>query len=152
MQNLAKYLSQMPGVAAVNMNLQVGQASLQWQPNAPFSMINLTNTVARSGAFLDNIHMRVRGTIQARGKDLILVSIGDNTPFVLLGPLQVIPGRNSDPFLIQSYPLTPFLISQLTLGMQQNQIALIEGPLYFWQGTHTIYLIIDKLSFMVSGS
>ncbi len=150
MQLLAKYLSQMPGVAGVNMNLQLGEAVLNWQPNAPFSLLTISNTVARVGVFMDNIHVTVRGTLQARGNTFYLVSIGDNTAFILLGPLEIVPGKAISPYSIQSYPLTPYLVSELTQAMQNNLVALVEGSLNIWQGTQTLYLSIDKLSFVVS--
>ena len=150
-QSLARNLASVPGVAAVNMNQPAGQADLPWLAGMQFSLNTLNLAVSRTGVFINTIGMRVRGTIRIRGNAFSLVSLGDNTLFSLIGPLQVQPGRliSIDAFSMQSFPMSQQLVAQLTQAMQNNLTVIVDGFLNFWLGTQLLYLSVQTVSVVV---
>ena|ERR1700733_9094341 len=146
-QLMVQQFQKMPAISQINMNLPSAMVFLNYKPNAPFSFIDVRNAMALVGVRYHDIHVRVRGTIQKQGNNFLIVSIGDNTPFVLVGPLSAQLSQYVTTYNIASHPLTPYLIDQLQQAMTYNKTVVIEGPLFMPEWSPPSYLTISQLAF-----
>ena len=149
-QLLIKEYQKLPGVAQVYMNLPIAEAVLIWKPNVPFSFISVRNAMSMVGVRYRDMHLSVRGTIRKQGSNYFIVSLGDNTPFVLVGPLAAKAGQYVIQYNIASHPLTPYLIQQLDDAITNSRVAVIQGPLFMPEWPPPSYLTIAELSLEVT--
>lgn len=145
-QGLQKYLSEIPQVANVAVDMGSGSATLTWKPNQPysFSPINFATRVIGIPRIL-YARMRVRGTIQGSGKIYNIISTGDNTAIRLLSPIQPQPGQYTIQTSIDTHPLTPEIIQRLQEAQSKRQTVVIEGTIF--EPVRSIFpaLIIESL-------
>jgi hypothetical protein len=149
-QMLAAQFQQIPGVAQIIMNPTVGSAEFRWKPTFPFIYREVKSAMQAVGPGIRDIRLKVRGTIQFSQQYVSLISLGDNTPFLLLGPNQPQPNQTSQYYSLQEHQLTPALMAQLVEGYQQGRIAIVEGPLFMPWRYSNYWLIIEKLQFVQS--
>ncbi len=149
-QLMIKQFQAIPGVAQVYMNQPAGQMDLRWKPNYPFSFTPINNAMAMVGLSYTEVRIRVRGYLQVSGNNYSVVSLGDNTPFVLLAPAQAQQGRYVIEYNIASHQLTPYLIAQLQQGIQDNRVAVVEGPLFQPERSPPLYLVIQQLNYVIT--
>ena len=140
---ISQQLNTVAGIDNIEINASAGVARLKWQPNAPFSYTDL-NTASRTiGVRLNDIRVRVIGTIEYAVPNYYLASTGDNTRFLLIGPPNVRFGQYL-PRNIASYPLPPSIIQQLSTAQTQGQSLMIEGPLFGYE-RHLLILITEQV-------
>lgn len=145
---LTQAFQQTPGVASVTMYPAAQTADLRWSPLYPFNYRIVKLAVQSVGPGIDDIRVKVRGVIQYTNNQFWIVSIGDNTPFALLGPTVGQPGGQSQYYSVAYHPLSPELQQALLIGMQQQRVAIIEGPLILPESTGNNLLIVGNLQFV----
>lgn len=128
---LLRQLDNIPGIANIQVNAQAGIAEVDWKPNAPFSYYPFNTAYRSAGVRVTDVRIKVRGTVVIDSdNNFYLVSLGDNTRFVILGPLSAKANR----YIIQSsgttHPLPPHLREQLLQAQQSSQLVTIEGQLF----------------------
>jgi len=112
-------------------NLKVnpgGFAIMKWSPTSPFSYEPFRYAAAAVGLRISSMRVRVKGKVVLDGGDFYLISDGDNTKFLLIGPLLVEPGRYS-PSNISTHPLTLPTRQQLESLNRSTRGVIITGPL-----------------------
>lgn len=137
-----------PYVESLTINHAEGMAEFAWKPTNTFSFVLINNAMRYVGIRETSINMRVRGRVQVKGHQAILISKGDRTRFFLLNSLPTEPE-----YIIQNsslnQQLTPEMRQLLMDGQKNNQIAVVEGPL-FYPGSMPggpLQLVIDQISF-----
>ncbi len=148
-QSLAAQFQRIPGVAQIIMNQQGGYAELRWKPDQPFVWSQVKSAFQAVGPGIRDIRVKVRGMINFQQQTATLTSLGDNTVFFLLGPVNPTQGTTVY-YSLTSHQLSPETIEKLVEGYQQHRIAVIEGPLFMpWRYPY-LWLIIDRLQFVQS--
>jgi hypothetical protein len=149
-QLLASQFQKIPGIAQIIMNQPGGHVELRWKPNFPFAYQQVKSAMQAAGPGIQDIRVKVRGTVHFDQQTASLVSLGDNTTFYLLGQVQANPNQLSVYYNVESHPLSQEILTQLVDGAKKNQIAVIEGPLFEpWRYPY-MWLMIDKLQFVDS--
>jgi len=122
------------------------QATLRWRPNKPFSFQKIDYAMRYVGVRLMQVFVTLRGTIQHAEKNAAIVSIGDNTPFLLLSPTDIVSGEAAALQNIQSYKLKPEVREQLMIAEHQFKIVSLEGLLLLPERGPPLYLIVQKIN------
>lgn len=150
-QNLASQFQKIPGVAEIVMNTKGGYANLRWRPGVPFYYAQIKGAMQAVGSGIDDIRIKVRGTLRFEKQTVSLTSLGDNSVFYLLGPL--IAGQGMTVYnSLENHQLSKETLARLVEGYQQNRIAVVEGPLFQpWRYPY-LWLVIDTLQFVQSES
>ncbi|MCE5317055.1 MAG: hypothetical protein LLG04_06790 [Parachlamydia sp.] len=145
---LTQKFQQTPGVASVTMYPAAQAADLRWSPLVPFNYRMVKFAVQSVGPGIEEIRVKVRGVIQYQNNQFWIISLGDNTPFALLGPTVGQPGGQSQYYSLAYHPLSAELQQALLLGIQQQRVAIIEGQLYLPDSTGLNMLIVGNLQFV----
>lgn len=143
---LQQQLDNIINVTDLQINPRAGTSVMRWKPNYPFSYEPFNLATRTVGIRIADFRMKVRGTINRQQDNYYLVSIGDNTSFLLLGPIRAEPGRYIIRQNIASHPLSPKLRQQLLLAANNGQIVEIEGPL-FEPLRYLLMLIVEQIKF-----
>lgn len=145
---LAGALQNMPAVAEVTMNGQQGQAIMRYKPNMPFDFWAFKRAIQTIGVNYLFLRIKVRGSIKGSGNKFALVSMGDNTQFNLLGPLQSSPNQYTISTDTTNHPLTPYLIETLQQGVNENRVAVVSGWLFEPERNPPYYIVIEQMSYV----
>lgn len=138
-----------PSVADVEMNQPAGQAEIHWKPNQKISFIPINAAMSRVGLAIEDIRIKVRGTITHDDRGVTLISLGDSTPFQLLGP--VVPDKNR--YVIQyspyTHPISPEMREELLQGEKEEKVATISGPLFMPERSppFPLMIIVENIKF-----
>lgn len=145
---LAQRLSKnTPGVEKAEVSQAAGRADVVWSKNVPFSFQPINNAVRFVGIRPRLFRIKVRGTIQVvNGRDFTLISTGDNTPFVLRGPIQPSTTRYTEQYNPQSHFLNQQLVQQLSEIARLRQTVVIDGPFFEPFRSPPNQLIIESIS------
>ncbi len=127
---LQQELSYIPNVSDIQINSRSGNAVMRWKPNYPFSYEPFNLATRTVGIRISDFRIRVRGTIRHQQDNFYLVSEGDNTQFLLIGPILAEPGRYIIKHNIATHPLSIDLRRQLQIISANQNIVEIEGPLF----------------------
>lgn len=123
-----------------------GQASLKWKPDAPFSYSPLNIAMRRVGPSLQQVRLVVTGEAKMDGKDVLLISAGDNTTFLLLGPTEqqevgiAVQGTTRGRELPQS------TVDRLMEASREDKPVTIKGPLFDPFRAPPYKIIIESVS------
>lgn len=144
---LANQLNSAPPVASYRIDPYKGIADIQWKPNAPFTF-GVLNFASRSVGFrIIETRVKVKGTIAHDQENIYIVSLGDNTRFILLGPLSTIPGQYAVRASRASYPL-PEDWAEWFLAMEEDsQLVTVEGLLITPQ-TYILAISVEQVKFL----
>lgn len=145
---LAEKFQKVQGVAEITMNQPGGYAELRWKPRYPFNFNDIQTAMQLVGVGIRTIRVKVRGTILFQAQSVALVSLGDNTPFYLLGQLVPQPNQQVQYESLQNHQLSPSLLTQLSEGAKQNRIAVIDGSLYLPWNYSWLWLIVEQIQFV----
>lgn len=130
-RGLHKYLSEIPQVADVAIDLNGGSATLKWKPNQPYSFVPIDFATRVIGIpRILTARMRVRGTVQHNQDVFNLISIGDNTAIRLLSPIQPQPGRYVIQTSIDNHKLTEEMKEKLLEIESKQELVTVEGPIF----------------------
>lgn len=136
------------GVSEISINQSAGQASLRWEPNASFSYQPVQVAMQLMGLAINNIKVRVRGTIRNDSPTSFrLVSIGDSTSFTLAATPPPVKNQYVEQYNAQNRTLPKEMIQQLFEAQINDQIATISGPLFAPWRSPPLYLVIEKIQF-----
>ena len=117
-------------VTNLQINARSGTAVMGWNPNYPFTYEPFRLASSAAGIHIDDVRIRVRGTIAHDGDNFYLVSDGDDARFLLIGPLRPESGRYIPNYSLATRPLSGTVKEQL-LEAEKNQFTVvISGPLY----------------------
>lgn len=132
-----------PCVALVEQNLRAilaasdfqingvtGTAAMKWDPKTPFSYEPFRLAAGAIGFKIIEMRVRVRGKVTHEGDNVFLISRGDGTRFMLIGPIQTQPGRYTPRYNLAVHPLTPQMKEQLLQVEKDGSEVLLSGPLY----------------------
>ncbi len=121
------------------------QATLRWKPNHRMVYSSLENTMAMIGVSMDELQITVRGTIKQMGKEIKLISIGDNTEFTLLGPVQI--DKNNAPILEnpQTLKLSEETRQKFIAAEKQFKVVTVQGPFFEPERAPPYYIIAEKI-------
>ncbi len=144
-QSLEKEFKKIKGVATISINQGSGQADLTWKPNEPFTYQLVSTAMRMIGLTIHDFRVRVKGTIRHDDHNVILVSIGDNTRFVLLGPITPSLHNQVIEHNVQNHPLAAGKRDQLLNAEMNNQIVTIEGPIFEGWKAPPLYLIAEQV-------
>lgn len=149
-QNLVGKLRAVPGVSSININPSQGSADIRWSPFFTFNVSSLKSPFTSSGLVVLEIRLRVRGMIDVSGNLYSIISLGDYTPFNLLGPGVTTP---ITPYMTQgsyvnpsSYPVNANVAQKLIQANRTNVVTVVEGPLVA-PDRYPSTLIISNLQF-----
>lgn len=143
---VTKKLSAIPGVASVSVSPDLGEAKLQWKPNMKFSYKEIDFTMREVGLANRVTHIRVLGTIIHDNSSVTLVSLGDYTPFKLLGNLEASSIEYVNRHNPLSYPLSPLTRDRLLQIQENSKTVIIQGRLFDpYRYFFTQYLIVDSI-------
>lgn len=142
-EGLKRAFQKIPGVAEVQMSQ--GQALLRWKPQSGFSFQQINSSVRLVGVPFQGIWLKVRGTVRGAGGRMELVSLGDNTVFTLMSPMQVAPNKTMTPQSLQSYRLDDKSQQQLAYNEQTYRLVTVSGRLFHPYNSPPNYLIIEQL-------
>jgi hypothetical protein len=143
---LQNRLAKTPGVANAQVSQPAGRADVVWQPTVPFSFQPLNFAVRYVGIRPRLFRIRVRGNIVISGSNYQLISIGDNTPFVLRGPIQPNLRQYTEQYNPQSHFLTQNTAQQLQDIARSRKVVIIEGPFFEPFRSPPNQLIVESLS------
>lgn len=147
-RGLETQLRRVRGVASVDISEPQGQAIIQWDPQVPFSYRSIEAAIAMIGIGIDpeDFGLTVRGNIIHDERNVILISIGDNTRFYLLGTPPFVPNRFIEENSLANRALTPQIKSQLLEAERNRQSVTISGPLFQPEASPPLYLVIQSLN------
>ena len=147
-EGLRTRLKSVPPIAEFNVQGEGSQVQIRWKPKAPFSYLTLNMIIKGFGIHIDQVFMRVRGVIERDARHTYLVSLGDNTRFILLSPINVSPlqsqsvARNN----VESYQLAVNLKERFLLDEQEYRVVTVQGNLFDpWRYVEN-YLIVQSAS------
>lgn len=143
---LTEQLQFIPNIDNLQINARAGTAVMRWKPNYFFSYEPFNLATRTVGIRIADFRMRVRGTINHQYDNYYLVSLGDNTSFLLLGPLRAEPGRYTIQHNIANHPLSPELRRKLLTAANNNLVVEIEGPL-FEPLRYLLMLVVEQIKF-----
>jgi|GEM_PF-1276585 len=128
---LVQRFQQIPGAMNVAADPNTGSASMSWAPGVPLNFSPINAAFSLVGPSIQDMRVIVRGQLIPQGNTFILSSIGDNTPFLLLGTLIQQPGQFTTPYSYNpvNYPLSPELLQQLSILAQQGQPVTVSGEI-----------------------
>lgn len=123
-------LNAIRSVSNVQINAPSGVAVMGWDPNYPFSYEPFRYAAGAVGIKIDEMRIRVRGTITHDANNFYLISTGDGARFLLIGPIHTEPGRYIPRYSLETHPLAPQVKEDLLDAERKNFTVLISGPLY----------------------
>jgi len=150
-QRLAQRLqANVPGIGAINFNAAGGQASLSWKPNYPFDLVGIKNAMSWVGMSVQTmqVHLELRGLIQTtNGKQFTIISLGDNTPVLLLGPMEGRPGQALVTYSYNpiNYPFDQYKQQQLIQAAQSRIPITVSGSLIAIYRSPPMMMIVQNM-------
>lgn len=150
--DMAKQFGSMNGAAEVILNQGAGQVDIRWKPRVQFSYYPLNTAMRLVGPSIHDIHMKVRGTITHNSNTFTLESLGDNTRFLLLGPVEPNMNQYTVVHNTDNRPIPDDIKVKLLNAEKNFEVVEIEGPLMDPWRYQVLYLVIEKANFINLGS
>ncbi len=151
-EQVVKQMNKINGVATVQLDLAGGKVNLTWKPGVPFSYAALDAGLRLAGPGINEVHVKAQGAITHNKDSVTLVSTGDGTRFILLGPLLAKPNQYVVEFNTASYPLPQSMRQQLIDAEQNHQYVAIDGKLLLPEQSPPLYLIIEHMQVAQPGT
>jgi len=143
-QGLQQQFVRISGVEDVQINQAAGQATLRWKPDVPFTFPPINTAMSMIGLSILDFRMRARGHIIQQGNNFVFVSQGDETRFVLLGPVTPQQTRYVIEFNPETHLPNPQLKDQFQQAVQNNSSVIIEGPIFQPERSPPLQLIVER--------
>lgn len=127
-KNLQREFSKIPGFQEASFGNS--QVTLKWKPGAPFSFQSINAATRMVGIRLQDVRIKVSGTV-AHDKNLFfLISSGDGTRIQLLGPVS--PDRTGYTTVqnVETHELRGSLQTRLLDAEKEKAVVVVEGPLF----------------------
>jgi hypothetical protein len=142
---LEKNFQTIKGVSNLQLDHKAGTAAMNWASGIPFSYNPFYAALHSQNLRIKDIYLRIRGNITHDTENFYIVSLGDNTRFHLIGPVQEQPGQYVIQANIATHPLSAELREKLSTAEKNKQTITIEG-LLFEPTRHVNTLVINLLS------
>lgn len=145
-RNLYKELGKVKGVGEVVINQAGAQADLRWKPNVPFSFVDVDAAMRMVGPSIEDIRMKVHGTLTHTQDSVTLISTGDNTHFQLLSP--IIPSKTQyvEEYNVATHTLWAATREQLLQAEANHLSVTIDGQLFRPEWAPPLYILIQKIT------
>lgn len=144
--NLIGALRASAPVAEFVVNPQEGLVNIRWKPRFLFNYETVRQAIVGStGIPILDIRVQVRGTILATNTGVILQSLGDNTQFILLSPVQQNLTANVPQNSLFNRVLSPELTQQFQEGARDSAVVTVAGRLLRPQ--MGLYLVVEQAVF-----
>jgi len=146
-ENLRTKLRTVQQIAEYSVPAGSAQALIRWKPKVKFSYLTL-NTIIKGlgGIHIDQVYIKVRGVIEHDARYPYLVSIGDDTRFILLSPINVSQQASQSvvPHNVDSYKIQPQLKQKLIQYENEYRVVTIQGTLLDPWRYVDLYLIVQS--------
>lgn len=142
---LYRQFQKIRGVEQIRINEAAGTASLIWKPDAPFSYQMVKVPMQMAGVGVNDIRVSVRGRVREQGRQVALISEGDNTRFVLVSP--IMPSKRMYTTKPNPYfrELAPNLRDRILRDAEQDKIMVVEGPLYRPARSPPLQIVVQSI-------
>lgn len=150
--DMAKQFGVMNGAAEVIINQGAGQVDIRWKPRTVFSYYQLNTAMRMVGPSINTITVSVRGTVSHSGNNFSLESLGDNTRFNLLGPVDPKMNQYTVTHNTDNRPISEDVRKKLLDAEKYFEVVEIEGPLLDPWRYQTLYLVTEKVNTISLGS
>jgi hypothetical protein len=137
-------------VSDLKIDSAAGRAVMKWRPNYPFSYEPFRYASAAVGIHITSMRLRVKGTVSHDSNDVYLTSSGDDSRFLLLGPIQTEPGRYTPKYNPATHPLPPEMRDKLLDAEKKGLPVVISGPLLL-PSHYTRTLITEQIKVIIPG-
>jgi hypothetical protein len=132
-------LSEVPQIESVTTSTTSNMASIKWKKYDQFTYLLVKRPFQRVGVGIDNIRLKVKGTLSPSQDRIVLVSTEDNTNFDLVS----INKEKSHPSKLTIDPK----FKQTFLDYAKDQKTLIvEGALYQPDRSPPLYLLVERVT------
>jgi hypothetical protein len=135
-------------VKNLTVNAAIGTATMGWDPKYPFSYEPFRYAAAAVGIRITTMRVRIRGTISNDSNNIYLVSNGDRTSFLLIGPIFTEPGRYTPKYNLTTHPLSAETRARLLEAEREGVNVVISGPL-FLPSHYALTLISEQIKIEV---
>lgn len=131
-EGLRTRLRTIPQIAEFNVEGEQAQAQIRWKPKAKFSYPTLNMIIKGAGIHIDQVFMRIRGIIEEDRGHIYLVSLGDETRFILLSPISVSgdPSQGVARHNAESYKLQQSMKEKLLADQAEYRVVTVQGNLF----------------------
>lgn len=150
--DMAKQFGAMSGAAEVILNQGGGQVDIRWKPRVPFSYYPINTAMRMVGPSIHDIRVSVRGTIAHNSNTITLESLGDNTKFVLLGPVNPSMNQYTVVHNTDNRPLSEEARKKFLDAEKYFEVVEVEGPLLDPWRYQVLYLVVEKANAINLGS
>lgn len=151
-KEMSKQFGTMNGAAEVIINQGNGQVDVRWKPRVAFSFAPINTAMRLVGPSINAVSVSVRGTVSHSGSTFVLDSLGDNTKFILLGPVDPSMTKYTVVHNTDNRPLSEEIKLKLLEAEKNFQVVQIDGPLLDPWRYQVLYLIVEKLEAISLGS
>lgn len=138
-------LQKVRGVSQVQTEFNDGYAILTWKPRLALDYSQILLATQRVGVSMDEVRLKMRGTISHSGQRFFIQSLGDPTKVELFSFQQPSTTRFVDFTNISSFSVNPDLQRKLLDAEKGNQLVTVEGRL-FEPEVPPLKLIVDNFS------
>jgi hypothetical protein len=136
---LEERLREAPQIESVTTSTTSNMASLKWKKNERFDYRLVKRPFQRVGVGIDNIRLKVKGTISPSQNRIVLVSLEDNTNFDLVS----IDKQGSHASKLTIDPK----FKQSFLDYAKNHTTVtVEGALYQPHRSPPLYLLVERVT------
>lgn len=151
--SIQRSLQSIPQVSNIQTNASEGTATMKWDSNYPFNQEAFRVASSMAGIRFSEIILQVKGTVSHDAQHFYLTSYGDHTRFLIIGPPQIEPGRQTPRrFNIVTLPLDGQTKEQLLDAERNHWIVSISGPLFPRPSSNLILMAQHIKIFVPEGS
>jgi hypothetical protein len=136
------------GVADVEMNQSAGQAVLRWKPDVQLTFVPINNAMQMIGLSINDLRVKVRGSISHDARTVTLNSLGDNTRFLMMSVVTPKTIEMSEQFNPQTHILSPAQRDEFLEAQSADQVAVVEGPIFEPERSPPLKIIVEKVKFL----
>lgn len=144
---LERYFRNINGVADVQMDQPGGQAVLRWKPNVQLTFMPINNAMQMIGLSINDLRIKVRGTISHDERSVTLNSTGDNTRFLLMSVATPKTTVMTEEFNPQTHILSPAQREEFLDAQAADQVAVVEGPIFEPERSPPLKVLVEKVRF-----
>ena len=127
---IERNLNSIGSVSDVRIDAQSGTAFMKWDSTTPFSYEPFRLAASAAGIRIRQMRIRVSGKITHEADQFYIHSDGDNSRFLLLGPIKTEPGRYIPNYNFETHPLTTQDQQKFFKAELNGSTVVISGPLY----------------------
>jgi hypothetical protein len=143
---IAKQLEDMPQVTEFRLEAHTGIAYVHWNPKVEFSFGYFNFASRAAGIRIEDIRVRVKGTIIHDHDDIYIISSGDNTHFKVVGNLKTHVNQYTIQANVANHLFSEKQFERLLDAEEKREIVTIEGPLFEPQKNY-LTIVSEKIKY-----